>query len=107
MEQIQNIINNRVALKFNHIHMSESGTTYIYRNDEQGINKALYEVKSKLLNNEFDNIINVFVEGANGQCGPNVSPSKKAIKRLTSIINGSSYRIVQQKGQYFTLEGMN
>ena len=74
---------------------------------EQGILFNLTDVRLMILNKEFENFINVSISGENGISGPNIKPSRKGLKRLMKIINGTNYKIVQQNGQQFTLEGVN
>jgi hypothetical protein len=104
---LQKTIGQVLGIKYNRIDVTENGKIYFSRNIEQGIGQALYEVKNKLIDGQFENIITVSVDGAKGCFGPNVKPSKKGLKRLISLIKNTKYSVVQVNGQNFTLEGSN
>lgn len=101
------ILKNRIAIKYNQISIEDKGKLYISRNLDQGSSFGLYEVRRMLLDKEFDNFVQVSISSENGSIGANCKPSRKGISRLLSIINGTQYRIVNQSGQNFELEGVN
>src|SRR5678815_5507302 len=102
MNQIQNNLQNRSALKLNYIIVEETGKIYADRGGDQGLMFDNKSIRTKLLNGDFDNTVTVFVSGVNGQSGPNIKPSKKALQRMFRIIRHTTYRVVQQCGQNFT-----
>lgn len=101
-------IQNRTAIKNNYIGISDAtAKMYIGKDMGQGLQFNLSDVRHFILNGDFDNFITVSLAGENDCFGPNIKPSRKALNRLMKLINGTNYRIIQQNGQTFTIEGLN
>src|SRR3982750_3910477 len=104
---IQETLQNRTAIKYNEMNIEETGKIYVESHGYHGIAFSNEGIKNRLINGDFENIVKVIVEGPNGQSGPNIKPSRKGINRMLSIIRDTQYRIIQQNGLVFTLEGAN
>jgi hypothetical protein len=104
---IQSQLQNRTGIKYNQMRINETGKIDICKDDYNGQEFSLDYVRSKLMEGSFENIVIVFLYGELGISGPNVKPSRKSLNRLMKIINGTNYRIIQQSGQTFTIEGLN
>ena len=105
---IQSQLNNRVALKYNHILIAGDGKISISGNDFVcNRHLAQYEVSNYLNEGKFDNFVTVQVASESGSFGPDMKPFQKHINKLLRIIKNTNYKIVQLNGQTFTLEGVN
>lgn len=105
---MQEILNNRTALKYNHILISGNGEISISGNDFVcSRHLAQYEVSNFLNEGKFDNFVTVQVASESGSFGPDMKPFQKHINRLLRIIRNTNYKIIQQNGQTFTIEGLN
>lgn len=107
MTNIQSQLQNRTALKYNWLTVGEKGGIVADRNGDNLLCFSMEDITTMLNLGSFENFITVSIDGENGNIGPNVKPSQKAIKRLLRIIRNTNYKIVQQNGQTFTLEGLN
>ena len=95
----------RVTLKYNHILM-ENKDIWV---SGHGVNNV-YSMKyvQELLNDgNFENFIQVQLSSESGSFGPDMKPSPLRIKKLLRLLKNTNYKIVQQNGQTFTLEGLN
>jgi len=104
---IQNKLNNRVALKYNHIlidrlEISISGNGFMHTRP-----LAMYEVQDYLNSGKFDNFVNVQLASESGSFGPDHKASPLMIKKLTRLLKNTNYDIVAVNGQNFTIEGLN
>ena len=105
---MQEVLNNRTAIKYNHILISGNGEISISGNDfVHNRSLAQYEVSNYLNEGKFDNFVTVQVPNENGSFGPDMKPFQKHINKMLRIIRNTNYKIVQQNGQTFTLEGIN
>lgn len=104
---MQQVLNNRTAIKYNHIlisgnEISISGNDFVHSRS-----LAQYEVSNYLNEGRFDNFVTVQVASETGSFGPDMKPFQKHINKMLRIIRNTEYKIVQQNGQTFTLEGLN
>ena len=108
MANIQSQLQNRTALKYNHILISGNGEISISGNDFVcSSSLAQYEVSNFLNEGKFDNFVTVQVASESGSFGPDMKPFQKHINKMLRIIRNTNYKIVQQNGQTFTIEGLN
>jgi hypothetical protein len=102
------VLNNRVALKYNHILISGNGEINISGETFQHSRSlAQYEVSNYLNEGKFDNFVTVQIASESGSFGPDMKPFQKHINKMLRIIRNTNYKIVQQNGQTFTIEGVN
>ena len=99
-------LQNRTAIKFDYLVVPESGNMSLFHGNDITICNVS-GTKKRFEYGDFENTVIVYVEGPEGQSGPNVKPSQKAVNRLLGMIRFSPYKVIQQNGQHFTLEGEN
>jgi hypothetical protein len=104
---IQSQLNNRVAIKYNHILISGNEISISGKDFTHSRSLAQYEVTNYLNEGKFDNFVTVQIASESGSFGPDMKPFQKHINKMLRIIRNTNYRIVQQSGQTFTLEGLN
>ena len=102
---IQSQLNNRPALKYNHILMERKDIWV----SGHGANNVYSMERVQMLLNEgyFEDYVTVILSSESGSFGPDMKPFQKHINKLLRIIKNTNYKIVQLNGQTFTLEGVN
>ena len=102
---IQSQLNNRPALKYNHILMERKDIWV----SGHGANNVYSMERVQMLLNEgyFEDYVTVVLSSESGSFGPDMQPSPLRVKKLMRLLKKTDYHILKQEGQTFLISGVN